>query len=744
MNYELFDTLPKETKIDVFQFCDNATLYALRQANSTLYNLIHDSTSEGIHELRLWYLNGKNYPREQHSRVIDLFDGKTKLNKEYTQNLKEFKNHFHEYKTTNSLQQYFFTKLFEKNKNMKQKFIVLGGSVLNSIRRNEDEKFSEKTWNSNQDFDIYLVSNGESQEDCETIWKEAISELDRFKEEPFYLVRYANVCNCISKNGKKPIQFVFKKLECLEQVLLFSDLDCTRFAYDGESVYTVAEGIRALNTKTNVVRTKFKDVGKFRDRVIKYKARGFNTSFENLPILDSLKNPQVFNEPKKELDNDEVNIEEPYQEFYPQAPHFTFEELSKVIKGDMNDLTYQKRTVITRSKDFTVVKSADDLFTLNASRLIQEFAPAQELLSNYRVVKCYLCSKYRYLPPDSENPGMCCECFSMNQKMRKTTKDLSGKIAIVTGGRIKVGFATAMMLLRANAKVVVTSRFVKDTLQRFEKEPDFKKYRKNLEVYPLDMKSLEHVMEFTKYINLKFPRIHILINNAAQTVRKPLGYYNEVIAKDQKLLLAIESPKAKKNVPNKPNNIITLPLKNHLKVTSSALLPEDKKRYRESSRKDVFGEPIDNRSFNSWTYTLDEVDPREIAETNMINSIAPSVIISKLTEKMRISKDKSNSYIINVTSHEGRFNVEGKTDCHVHNNMSKAGLNMLTRSSAEFYAKKGILMNAVDPGWISSAFDTFIQPPLTCEDGAARILHPIFTSSKDYGKLLKDYKNAEW
>eukprot|EP01080_Neovahlkampfia_damariscottae_P011914 gene11914-5319_t len=328
-----------------------------------------------------------------------------------------------------------------------------------------------------------LASNGESQGDCETIWEEAISELDRFKEEPFYLVRYANVCNSISKNGKKPIQFVFKKLECLEQVLLFSDLDSTRFAYDGKSVYTVAEGIIALNTKTNVVKTKFEEVGKFRDRVIKYKARGFNTSFENLPLLDSLKNPQVVNEPKKELDNDEVNIEEPYQEFYPQAPHFTFEELSKVIKGDMNDLTYQKKL-----------------------RLIQEFSPDQELLSNYRVVKCFLCSKYRYLPPDSENPGMCCECFSMNQKMRKTTKDLSGKIAIVTGGRIKVGFSTAIMLLRANAKVVVTSRFVKDILQRFEKESDFKKYRKNLEVYPLDMKSLEHVMEFTKLISKFYNR----------------------------------------------------------------------------------------------------------------------------------------------------------------------------------------------------------------------------------------------
>jgi len=127
-----------------------------------------------------------------------------------------------------------------------------------------------------------------------------------------------------------------------------------------------------------------------------------------------------------------------------------------------------------------------------------------------------------------------------------------------------------------------------------------------------------------------------------------------------------------------------------------------------------------------------------------INSIAPAFIVGDLFDIMKIGSDKKTSHIINVTSHEGRFNVIGKTDYHVHNNMSKASINMLTRSAAHFYSKKGIIMNAVDPGWISSAFETFIKPPLSIEDGAYRILEPILRNTKDYGNLYKDYKRVEW
>jgi NAD(P)-dependent dehydrogenase (short-subunit alcohol dehydrogenase family) len=43
---------------------------------------------------------------------------------------------------------------------------------------------------------------------------------------------------------------------------------------------------------------------------------------------------------------------------------------------------------------------------------------------------------------------------------------MENKIAIVTGGRIKIGFETALILLRSNCTVIVTSRFANDAIKR--------------------------------------------------------------------------------------------------------------------------------------------------------------------------------------------------------------------------------------------------------------------------------------
>jgi NAD(P)-dependent dehydrogenase (short-subunit alcohol dehydrogenase family) len=144
---------------------------------------------------------------------------------------------------------------------------------------------------------------------------------------------------------------------------------------------------------------------------------------------------------------------------------------------------------------------------------------------------------------------------------------------------------------------------------------------------------------------------------------------------------------------------------------------------------------------------LPEIDEIELLEVQMINQIAPTILASKLFELMASNHrnvTNSPSYIINVTSHEGQFDTYHKTDDHVHTNVSKAAMNMLTRSGASHYAKNGILMLSVDTGWISSSVETHTLPPLTCEDGAARILDPIMTQSRNYGILLKNYQQVDW
>ena len=147
---------------------------------------------------------------------------------------------------------------------------------------------------------------------------------------------------------------------------------------------------------------------------------------------------------------------------------------------------------------------------------------------------------------------------------------------------------------------------------------------------------------------------------------------------------------------------------------------------------DEFGEQLDRRKHHSWNYKLHEVEDTELLEVQMINQIAPTMLVAKLFDQMKATeKSFETAYIINVTSHEGAFHATGKTDSHVHTNISKAALNMLTRSAANYAAKNGVIMVSCDTGWVSSAFETNTKLSLACEDGAARVLHPTSCSLYD-------------
>jgi NAD(P)-dependent dehydrogenase (short-subunit alcohol dehydrogenase family) len=88
--------------------------------------------------------------------------------------------------------------------------------------------------------------------------------------------------------------------------------------------------------------------------------------------------------------------------------------------------------------------------------------------------------------------------------------------------------------------------------------------------------------------------------------------------------------------------------------------------------------------------------------------------------------------------------------------MSKAALNMITRTSADDYARDGISMNSVDVGWVTQegAYSTRLRmraqgfvPPLDEVDGAARIYDPIVLGlggRRDFGRFFKDYRPAAW
>jgi NAD(P)-dependent dehydrogenase (short-subunit alcohol dehydrogenase family) len=166
-------------------------------------------------------------------------------------------------------------------------------------------------------------------------------------------------------------------------------------------------------------------------------------------------------------------------------------------------------------------------------------------------------------------------------------------------------------------------------------------------------------------------------------------------------------------------------------------------------------EPPDHRESNSWTARLADVGPVELLEVLLINATAPFLLIGRL-KPLFLRSAFADRYIVNVAGLDGQFGRDSKTDRHPHVNMSKAALNMITRTSADDYARDGIYLNSVDVGWVTheGAYSTRLRmraqgfvPPLDEVDGAARIYDPIVRGlggHPDWGRFFKDYRPTVW
>ena len=412
-----------------------------------------------------------------------------------------------------------------------------------------------------------------------------------------------------------------------------------------------------------------------------------------------------------------------------------------------------------------------------------EGAPVREL-KNPR--SCYVCkAEYRRLHFFYDS--MCEGCADFNYKKRFQTAPRAGRTALITGARLKIGFQAALMMLRAGARVIVTTRFPRDAAQRFAREVDFDSFSQRLQIHGLDLRHCSSVELFTRFLNQTLDRLDIVINNAAQTVRRPPGFYQHMLdlelgplsAVDERAQLLLHDHEACKAALSAPAGsplalgfgeatgialhastsaaqgifrsaaLSQIPLAYDETMASDELFPK--------GRVDADLQQIDLRVMNSWRMTLADVPAPEMLEVQLVNSVAPFILCSKLKElMMRVpSRDK---HIVNVSAMEGQFSRFTKTDKHPHTNMAKAALNMMTFTSAPDYAEHGIFMNAVDTGWVTDEDpahhaerkqrDSDFQPPLDIVDGAARICDPFFSGLNSgehvFGKFLKDYKAVGW
>jgi NAD(P)-dependent dehydrogenase (short-subunit alcohol dehydrogenase family) len=435
----------------------------------------------------------------------------------------------------------------------------------------------------------------------------------------------------------------------------------------------------------------------------------------------------------KALKNDPLNNPDNLQ-FKTLVTHI-HKQARKSIRNEEKSIKNQEDNSMI--KGTTIIKNA----LSNTTLFSHEPTDKEEYKKLNADEVCYCCGK-NYNLLHFFYSRLCPDCAEFNYKFREIETDFRNWQVLITGGRVKIGYATALKFLRSGAHVLVTSRFPALAMEQFEQEKDFEVWKNKLTLYGLDLRNIKEVQSFIQYYHKNFSSLDVLINNAAQTIKYTQEYYLPLIKRENQKLQEFT---AQKVIPN--------PTPVAVAVHNNQLLPNDENADFKYNR---FGQPVDLREKNSWNSKLDEINLEELLEVNLINHISPYLLISEFKNLMTKNTQR-NAYIINVTSSEGQFSYAGKTIHHPHTNMTKAALNMLTRTSAADFFEDKIYMNSVDVGWISTGaneekrarlFNKLIIPPLDSVDGAMRIVHPILETESGnddlFGKLLKNYVVVEW
>jgi NAD(P)-dependent dehydrogenase (short-subunit alcohol dehydrogenase family) len=360
---------------------------------------------------------------------------------------------------------------------------------------------------------------------------------------------------------------------------------------------------------------------------------------------------------------------------------------------------------------------------------------------------CYIC-KQRYRLVDAFYHQLCPDCAALNHQRRDARTDLTGRRALLTGGRAKIGMYIALRLLRDGAHTTITTRFPHDAVRRFAAMPDSAGWLHRLRIVGIDLRDPAQVVALAESVAARGP-LDVLINNAAQTVRRPPGSYSALVAAESAPLPGGPLPELEFLGGRSAAGELTgpAPVSPHA-VTALALTAG-------STAIDAGGLVPDLAPTNSWSDRIHDVLPLELLEVQLCNVTAPFILVGRLRAAMTASPFPRR-YVVNVSAMEGVFSRGYKGAGHPHTNMAKAALNMLTRTSAADMFADGILMTSVDTGWITDErphptkmrlADEGFHAPLDLVDGAARVYDPIVRGERGedvYGCFLKDYAPTAW
>ncbi|MEU4077004.1 short-chain dehydrogenase [Streptomyces venezuelae] len=383
---------------------------------------------------------------------------------------------------------------------------------------------------------------------------------------------------------------------------------------------------------------------------------------------------------------------------------------------------------------------------------------------------CYVC-KTRFVEVDYFYHQLCQKCAAQNRAKRDARADLTGKRALLTGGRAKIGMYIALRLLRDGAHTTITTRFPKDAIRRFKAMEDSADWMHRLEVVGIDLRDPAQAVALADQMTEAGP-LDILINNATQTVRRLPSAYAALVEGENAALPAGELPAhhvigafnsgavgelvGSSELPAGVRDLEAQQVADLALVAGNATIA----KHLDGTAIDAGGLVPDVVESNTWVQSIEQISPVELLETQLCNYTAPFILISKLRPVMAEAAKKASSgrsYVVNVSAMEGVFSRGYKGAGHPNTNAAKAAMNMVTRTSGqEMFETDGILMTSVDTGWITDErphFDKLrlaeagFHAPLDLVDGAARVYDPIVRGEEGedlYGCFLKDYAPANW